>query len=107
MAGSGSVTVIAARVLRVVRMTIGVPAALAVRAGREGLVVPARRAAVVRVLPVGAVVSAEAPLAAAWAADARAAALAAAVPSAAAEAARSTRAAAPSMAAAVAAAGKP
>ena len=99
MAGSGSVTVIAARVLRVVRMTIGVPAALAVRAGREGLVVPARRAAVVRVLPAGAVVSAEAPLAVAWAADARAAALA--------EAARSTRAAAPSMAAAVAAAGKP
>ena len=106
MAGSGSVTVIAARVLRVVRMTIGVPAALAVRAGREGLVVLARRAAVVRVLPVGAAVSVEAPLAAAWAADARAEALAA-VPSAAAEAARSTRAAAPSMAAAVAAAGKP
>ena len=99
MAGSGSATVIAARVLRVVRMTIGVPAALAVRAGREGLVVPARRAAVVRGLPVGAAVSAEAPLAAAWAVDARAAALEAAV--------RSMRAVAPFMAAAVAAAGKP
>ena len=72
---------------------------MAVRAGREGLVVPARRAAVVRGLPVGAAVSAEAPLAAAWAVDARAAALEAAV--------RSMRAVAPFMAAAVAAAGKP